>query len=113
MSVLTNQNTLQVKASRHLILIRHGQYNLDGKDDSERYLTDLGRSQASMTGVRLAELSLPYTHILHSNMTRAVETAQLISKHLPHVSMLPSDAILREGSPIKPEPRVGGWRGNY
>ena len=99
-----------VKASRHLILIRHGQYNLDGKDDSERYLTQLGRDQASSTGVRLADMNLPYTHILHSNMTRAVETAQLISQHLPHVKMLDSDGILREGSPIRPEPRVGGYR---
>lgn len=29
-------------ATRHLLLIRHGQYNLDGKEDSERYLTKLG-----------------------------------------------------------------------
>jgi hypothetical protein len=26
-------------------LIRHGQYNLDGKSDEERYLTELGREQ--------------------------------------------------------------------
>ena len=103
----------KVTASRHLILIRHGQYNLDGETDAERYLTDLGRHQASMTGARLAELSLPYTHILHSNMSRAVETANLISKHLPHVTMLPSDGILREGSPIRPEPRVGSWRPDH
>ena len=32
-------------ASRHLILIRHGQYNLAGSTDSDRYLTDLGREQ--------------------------------------------------------------------
>lgn len=30
-------------ASRHLIFIRHGQYNLDGVTDHERYLTNLGR----------------------------------------------------------------------
>jgi len=61
---------VKVSASRHLILIRHGQYNLEGKEDNQRYLTELGRAQASLTGVRLATLSLPYTHILHSNMTR-------------------------------------------
>jgi len=70
-------------ATRHLILVRHGQYNLAGLTDQERQLTSLGRSQAEMTGVRLAELSLPYTAIIHSNMTRAVETAGLISRHLP------------------------------
>lgn len=31
------------KAVRHLFLIRHGQYNLDGATDKERVLTELGR----------------------------------------------------------------------
>lgn len=30
------------KTCRHIILIRHGQYNLDGQTDEERYLTKLG-----------------------------------------------------------------------
>lgn len=30
-------------ATRHLLLIRHGQYNLEGKEDSDRYLTKLGK----------------------------------------------------------------------
>jgi len=97
-------------ASRTLILIRHGQYELAGKTDEERILTSLGRSQADMTGARLAELSLPYTHIIRSNMSRAVETADLISAHLPEVKLLPTDGILREGAPITPEPRQKSWR---
>lgn len=32
------------KAVRHLILIRHGQYNLDGITDDQRYLTEIGKS---------------------------------------------------------------------
>ena len=98
------------RASRHLILIRHGQYNLSGSSDQERSLTSLGRSQAEMTGLRLAELSLPYTHILHSDMTRAVQTAGIIAEQLPQVKVLPSDGILREGAPIKPEPKVDSWK---
>ena len=62
-----------------------------------------------MTGARLAELSLPYTHIIRSNMSRAVETADLISAHLPEVKLLPTDGILREGAPISPEPRRTRW----
>jgi len=30
------------KAVRHLLLIRHGNYNMSGKSDEERVLTDLG-----------------------------------------------------------------------
>ena len=48
-------------ATRHILLIRHGQYNLEGKSDAERILTELGRNQAKKTGDRLAELKLPYT----------------------------------------------------
>jgi len=29
-------------ASRHLLLIRHGQYNVDGESDDKRALTSLG-----------------------------------------------------------------------
>jgi len=97
-------------ASRHIILIRHGQYNLAGTKDGERYLTDLGRDQARLTGIRLAELSFPYSVLVHSNMTRAIETAQLISESLPKVPVMPADGILREGAPIEPEPRVGSWK---
>jgi hypothetical protein len=33
---------------RHIILIRHGQYNLDGNGDKEKYLTELGREQVTI-----------------------------------------------------------------
>jgi serine/threonine-protein phosphatase PGAM5 len=35
------------KAVRHLLLIRHGQYNMSGKSDEERVLTDLGMHTVS------------------------------------------------------------------
>ncbi|RXG68557.1 Serine/threonine-protein phosphatase PGAM5, mitochondrial [Armadillidium vulgare] len=106
-------------ATRHLIFIRHGQYNLDGANDEERYLTklgnftplstpptnsfnifkfyffpallaresmyifsDVGREQAEMTGKRLKELSWNYTRFVHSTMTRATQTAEIIYNQL-------------------------------
>jgi len=99
-------------ASRNIILIRHGQYNLAGATDIEKYLTPLGVKQATLTGQRLAELSLPYTHIVRSRMTRAVETADLIHKFLPEVPLLPMDSLLNEGGPIAPEPR-SSWHPEY
>ena len=91
-------------ATRHLLLIRHGQYNLEGKSDAERVLTALGRTQAELTGARLAELKLPYTKIIRSSMSRAMETAGLIHERLPDVPVERPDDLLREGAPIKPEP---------
>ncbi|KAJ8313008.1 hypothetical protein KUTeg_010381 [Tegillarca granosa] len=62
-------------ATRHLILIRHGQYNTDGERDKDRILTELGRKQAEYVGQRLKDLNFPYTDFISSTMSRAVETA--------------------------------------
>lgn len=97
-------------ATRHLILIRHVQYNLDGKTDDEKRLTILGCDQAEATGQRIASLKLPLTYVVSSTMTRAIETADLIRPYLPtDISSLPNDPILCEGAPFPPEPR-SSWK---
>ncbi|XP_030767037.1 serine/threonine-protein phosphatase Pgam5, mitochondrial-like isoform X2 [Sitophilus oryzae] len=109
-----NNNNINIekntpKACRNLILIRHGQYNLKGLSDKERYLTVLGRLQAEYTGKRLRELNLPYTNIVKSTMARANETGSIISVQLPTVPVSHCD-LLREGAPIPPEPPLGDYR---
>lgn len=96
-------------ATRHLLLIRHGQYNLKGIKDEERSLTTLGWEQAEFAAQRLKALALPYTKITQSSMTRAKNTASVISKHLPNVPVETCD-FLREGAPIRPEPESPNWR---
>lgn len=96
------------KATRHIFLIRHSQYNLSGTGDKERILTALGREQAALTGQRLAVLGLKYDVLIHSTMTRATETANIISKHLPEVELVSCD-LLREGAPIEPVPPIS-WK---
>lgn len=98
------------KATRHLFLIRHGQYYMNnGNGDESKCLTPLGHKQADLTGLRLKELSHPYTVLIRSTMTRATETAAIISEILPEVPVVSCDMI-REGAPIPPEPPVGHWR---
>ncbi|XP_016321399.1 serine/threonine-protein phosphatase PGAM5, mitochondrial-like isoform X2 [Sinocyclocheilus anshuiensis] len=97
------------KATRHIFLIRHSQYNLKGDGDKERILTPLGREQAEYTGQRLAVLGLKYDVLIHSSMTRAAETANIISKYLPGVELVSCD-LLREGAPIEPVPPVTHWK---
>ncbi|XP_011673375.1 serine/threonine-protein phosphatase PGAM5, mitochondrial-like isoform X2 [Strongylocentrotus purpuratus] len=97
-------------ATRHLILIRHGQYNTDGITDDERILTALGREQAAMTGQRLKALNHPYTTIINSTMARAIETADIISAQIPDIPRETYCELLREGAPIPPEPPVGHWK---
>ncbi|CAG0925718.1 unnamed protein product, partial [Notodromas monacha] len=70
------------------------------------------REQASLTGVRLRALNLPYKLLVRSTMKRALETAELIMKEMQmgnELDVRESD-LLREGAPIPPEPPVGHWR---
>ncbi|CAL1616403.1 unnamed protein product [Knipowitschia caucasica] len=105
----SEQENGKPKATRNILLIRHSQYNLSGSTDKERFLTPLGREQAEFTGQRLAALGLKYDVLIHSSMTRATETAGIISKHLPDVDLVSCD-LLREGAPIEPVPPVTHWK---
>jgi hypothetical protein len=96
---------------RHIILIRHGQYDetVGGTDgdskDKYRVLTPLGRLQAEQVGKRLAILQrgindqfgpCPIQIIRSSNMTRAKETAKIISQQLEGVQLAKPDPRLNE-----------------
>lgn len=95
-------------AVRHLILIRHGQYNLDGVTDSDRFLTELGRKQAACTGDRLKILQLPFDKMIRSTMTRAQETGKIISTHIANIP-IENCSLIEEGAPIAPQPPIGHW----
>jgi hypothetical protein len=98
---------------RHILLVRHGQYREDFKDDKRRILTPLGRHQAELTGQRLALMargglgmmnpefsgpcSIKAIHV--SDMARAKETAHIIAKHLPGVPLTTPDPMLNEALP--------------
>jgi hypothetical protein len=69
--------------TRHIILVRHGQYDETHKEDEKRILTPLGREQAELTGRRLAEMiagaennfgSCKIKVLRVSDMARAKET---------------------------------------
>ena len=98
--------------TRHIILIRHGQYDESSTRDDLRRLTPLGRLQAIRTGRRLKEM-MEGTHTfpeqrfrgpcrikaIHvSDMTRAKETAELIATEL-EMSVCTPDADLNEALP--------------
>jgi len=92
--------------SRHLYLVRHGQYHLKEKRDEDRKLTELGRKQAEFTGQRLKHLNLTFDKVYISTMPRAMETAEVIMRSLPgnKVKTIEYSSLLPEGSPVPPEP---------
>lgn len=100
--------SVKPSAVRHLILIRHGQYNLDGVTDSDRYLTEIGRKQAAFTGERLKELKIPLEIMIRSTMTRAQETGKIISAHVANLP-IENCSLIEEGAPIAPQPPIGHW----
>lgn len=65
---------------RVLYLVRHGQYVLDPDHPSAGNLTALGRRQAQRTARRLA--SVHFDHVYHSDLPRAVQTANFIHARL-------------------------------
>ncbi|XP_021953898.1 serine/threonine-protein phosphatase PGAM5, mitochondrial isoform X1 [Folsomia candida] len=99
------------KVIRHIILIRHGQYNLKGSCDDERSLSQLGIEQAELTGNRLKNSGVTFTSLLTSNMCRAIQTSEIVLKHLGQkgLEILAKDPMLREGAPCLPEPPVSSW----
>lgn len=106
----TIKEETQPRIKRHLILIRHGQYNLRGMTDQQRILTELGRAQAKRTGERLKQLEIPFDNVVISTMSRAQETAKIILEQLPKSSELPitNEPLIEEGLPIAPEPKIDG-----
>lgn len=98
------------KSVRHIIMIRHGQYYLNGKTDAERILTGMGKEQAQFTGARLQALTIPWDLMIQSTMTRAQQTGDIIAKALNQNVQIEHCSLIEEGAPIPPEPAVGHWR---
>ncbi|XP_035230114.1 serine/threonine-protein phosphatase PGAM5, mitochondrial-like [Stegodyphus dumicola] len=106
------RSQLQPTATRNIFLIRHGQYDEWARKDADRHLTLLGRKQAELVGQRLKSLDFNYTKLIRSTMTRALETGEIIHRYVPDVP-IEDDDLLREGSPIPPEPPIGTYREEY
>lgn len=105
----------KARASRHLLLIRHGQYDLSQKQDELRVLTELGHQQAVITGKRLQEIQTAmektFNSIIHSTMKRAIQTTDDVIKGLDGpLPQIKSCDLLREGSPCRPEPPSSSWK---
>lgn len=57
------------RATRHIFLIRHGQYNLSGETDAERTLTELGM----------------YTYAINKHYIGCIKNAVVISSYLNQI----------------------------
>ncbi|GFY53586.1 hypothetical protein TNIN_22781 [Trichonephila inaurata madagascariensis] len=94
---------LKPTATRHIFLVRHGDYYLNREKEEERKLTPLGLEQADLVGQRLKDLNLNFSRIIRSSFTRAKETSKEIEKYFPDVTVETNDMLI-EGLPIETEP---------
>jgi len=95
-------------ATRHIVMVRHGQYQDKESDHAKRVLTDLGRRQLALTGDRLAKLFPEITAVYSSDMPRAVESAAIVCGRLTELLhkdfVAVVDPMLKEGAPVPPSP---------
>ncbi|MGB0495163.1 MAG: histidine phosphatase family protein [Kangiellaceae bacterium] len=64
---------------QHIYLIRHGQASF-GAENYDK-LSALGQRQAKVIGEYFAQQNIKIAHIIHGQMSRQQETAELIAKH--------------------------------
>lgn len=104
-SMIDSKKVRKEGVTRHVILIRHGQYVENYEKDGMKKLTELGRKQAHLTGIRLAEMIKGFNDdtsinvkALHvSNLTRAKETADIIAEYISGIARTDPDPLLNEG----------------
>ena len=97
-------------ATRHLILVRHG-------EESDHFLTKLGREQATLTGKRLKELCFDkkVSKVIESTMHRAKETSMLMSRELnldESTVQFENSDLLKTGTPVEPDMQYDHYSGD-
>lgn len=88
------------KGVRTIYLIRHGEYAPQDDDtpDSLNVLTPLGVAQAHLVSTRLKSMNIKFTSLITSTMTRALQTAEVITEDFPELKLEQSD-LIRECTP--------------
>lgn len=94
-----NSNTLE-KGTRTIYLIRHGEYDQTDERDAftGRELTPLGIAQARLLASRLKSMSVEFSSLTSSTMTRAIQTAMVINQKFPELDLI-QDSLIYECTP--------------
>ena len=87
--------TLKENGIRTIYLIRHGFYDEadERNDDVGKGLTSLGIAQAKLLSSRLKGITVKFTSLTSSTMTRARQTAMIINEEFPHLQLQQSQLI--------------------
>lgn len=83
-----------------LYFLRHGDAELKpASSDADRKLTDEGISQAECTSRAISSMKLSLTAIFSSPLIRAQQTAEIVSRTFPSLSVQPLDQLAPSSQP--------------
>ena len=100
-SILFSQNNnFSKKGTRTIYLIRHGDYiQTDEQDEfTGNELNSLGIAQAKLLAARLKAMSVEFSSLTSSTMTRARQTAMIINEDFPKLKLI-QDSLICECTP--------------
>lgn len=99
-NIYSQTNDSDKNGTRTIYLIHHGHY--DEADERDEYigkeLTPLGISQARLVAARLKAMSVNFTSLFSSTMTRARQTAMIINQEFPELE-LKQNSLITECTP--------------
>ena len=94
-SIYSQTNDSDIKGTRTIYLIRHGQY--DESDERDEFtgkgLVPLGIAQTRLLAARLKAMPVKFTSLTSSTMTRARQTAMIINQEFPELELKQSELI--------------------
>jgi len=96
----SQDNSTKQKGTRTIYFIRHGDYNQTDERDEfiGNELNSLGIAQAKLLAARLKAMSVEFSSLTSSTMTRARQTAMIINEDFPGLE-LKQDSLICECTP--------------
>ncbi|MEW6983333.1 phosphohistidine phosphatase SixA [Colwelliaceae bacterium 6471] len=96
----------------HIFIMRHGDAQQSGYQDSQRELTQRGIVEVSAMATRLQHASTKIDHVLISPYKRAQQTASIVLSALPYEPTTSTiDLITPSGSPSHVHDYIDGMQG--
>lgn len=83
----------------HIFILRHGEASYKSSSDRDRELTESGRQASKTVADFCAEIQIDYSKIYSSPVLRARQTAEIILKRYPGLSIHESEFLLPESDP--------------
>lgn len=83
----------------HLYFLRHGEAAFNPLQDSDRALTQTGIENSEQVAAYCAALGIGFSYIYSSPIKRAMQTAEIIAKKYPQLTIRTTEHLTPESDP--------------